>query len=113
MAKAAVTGSLLISWSEGGATVRVCASFWARFWGSARRIRESGWLIPGAAVHLLWGAAPLDLIFVNRLLVVMRTVRSAPRGALCWTPGAVYTLELPAGTAPLPAVGERLVFTGI
>lgn len=95
--------------------VRVARSAWAR--GRGLMLRASlapgtGLLIdPCGSIHSMWMRFPIDVLYVDRDHVVVRTAEAMPPwriGPL--RTGARYVIELPAGTiaASRTATGDRL-----
>lgn len=93
---------------------RVATSFASRFrglMGTARLPRGSGLLFPGSrSVHTHFMRFPIDVVFLDRELRVLRVADAVKpwRAAACR--GARAVLELAAGEASARgiAVGERL-----
>ncbi|HOX67306.1 MAG TPA: DUF192 domain-containing protein [Burkholderiaceae bacterium] len=68
------------------------------------------WIVPTQQVHTHFMGAPIDVIFLDRDMKVLRVVPAlAPWKLSPWVKGARSALELAAGTAATVAVGDRLV----
>lgn len=90
--------------------LRLAHTFWERLAGSALGL-EAGLLLKTNAVHLFWGPAPLDLIFLGPDLTVMRVDQNVPRGRIRRCGGAAFVVEIRSGRLPepLPEKGQRLL----
>jgi len=86
------------------AEVEVAATFGRRALGLlGRRALPPGqglWLAPCAAVHTVGMRFPLDLIFLDRTLRVVRVARGVPAGRIVRGRGAHSVLEIAAGWLP-------------
>lgn len=84
--------------------VRVAASIWSRFWGLMGRksIPEAGGLLlrPTSSIHTAFMRFPLDIVFLDRQLRVIKIVAGMkPFRATVAFGGAHSALELNAGVA--------------
>lgn len=95
--------------------LEVATSFWARSKGLlGRRELPAGnalWIKPCNSVHTFFMKFPIDLIFLDRDLRVLKTIANVPAGRLTlpvWKASSV--IELPAGFLAGTNVqtGERL-----
>ena len=65
-------------------------------------------LVPCASVHTFGMRYDLDIAFVTKDGVVMRSERSVPSGKVLVAFGAYYALERPSSEDPWPECGERM-----
>lgn len=90
------TGELL------GDRVALAATLRARLRGLiGRRHLEAGeglWLVPCSAIHMFGVRFPIDVLFLDRELRVLKVVQELPPNRLAGQKGACTALELPAGT---------------
>jgi len=97
------TGELL------GDRVALAATLVARVRGLiGRRRLETGeglWLVPCSAIHMVGVRFPIDVLFLDRELRVLKVVHELPPNRLAGQKGACTALELPAGT--LARTGTR------
>lgn len=57
------------------------------------------WLVPGAMIHTWFMAFPIDAVFLDGGLRVLRVLTLPPWRMTPWVRGARSVLELPAGAA--------------
>ncbi|HSL26058.1 MAG TPA: hypothetical protein VLA54_07215 [Acidimicrobiia bacterium] len=93
-------------WSSGPVVRAV--TFYQRWQGLRRRLREHGLLIRGSSVHGFGMREPLLAIGLDRHRAVMRVGLLRP-ARIVWFRGAVEVLEL-AADAPMPPVGTVLTW---
>ena len=86
-----------------GKYVEVADTFWTRLRGLlGRKDLPEGhglWLVPGAMIHTCFMAFPIDAVFLDGGLRVLRVRTMAPWRFSPWVRGADSVLELPAGAA--------------
>ena len=72
-------------------------------------LREALWLDPCGGIHT-WGMRyPIDVVFLDRRLNVLRVRRAVPPWRLVFAPsGTRSVIEMPAGGADGLRVGERV-----
>ena len=75
---------------------------------------EGLWLEPCAMIHMCFMSFPIDAVFLDKDLKVLRVLSDfAPWRFSPWVPGARGVLELPAGRAAgRVAEGDELEFRG-
>jgi uncharacterized protein len=89
-------------------------TFWTRFRGllGRKELAESEGLLirPASSVHTLFMRFPIDVVFLDRDLSVLRVVPAVPPWRAVWRTGAAAVLEIGAGecTARGVGVGDRL-----
>jgi uncharacterized membrane protein (UPF0127 family) len=94
--------------------VRVAESMWDRFWGLMGRKglpQQSGLLIrPCSSVHTAFMRFPIDVIFLDRSLKVVKVAPAMRPFRVAMAGGAQCVLELNAGVAELARVqaGDQL-----
>lgn len=70
---------------------------------------EAGlWIVPCNSVHSLFMAFPIDIVYLDRGLRVLKVCRLPPWRVAPWVPGAHSVLELPVGASARLAPGETL-----
>lgn len=67
---------------------------------------EGLWLEPASSVHTWFMSFPIDVVFVDRELRVVRIVESLPPWRMAAKRGARSVLELPAGAAVRRGLAE-------
>ena len=70
------------------------------------------WIKGTNAVHTFFMKFPIDLVYLNRRLEVVKVRHAVPAWRLSWAMKANSVLELPAGTAQATGTqpGDRLEF---
>ncbi len=70
-------------------------------------------LSPASSIHTFFMRFPIDVVFLDRDLVVRRVVSELPRSRFASARGARRVLELPAGQARASGIAEgmRLSFS--
>lgn len=98
--------------------VRLAESAWSRFWGLMGRrglAPESGLLLrPSSSIHTAFMRFPIDVVFLDRSLKVVKVVpEMKPFRATLAFGGAHSALELNAGAAAGASVeaGDQLALT--
>lgn len=91
----------------------IADTFWTRFRGLMGRRQldadEGLFFRPGGSVHTMFMRFPIDVVFLDGDLRVLKVVPSLKPWRGAGARGARATLELASGTATV-GVGERLVF---
>lgn len=102
--------------ADGGilcARCRVADSYWRRFVGLMGRrglAADEGMLFPRTgSIHMFFMRFPIDAVFCDRQLVVLKVVRELAPWRLAAVRGAKVVVELPAGAAAGVEPGDRLV----
>lgn len=98
--------------------VRVADGIWSRFWGlmGRKRLAESAGLLlrPSSSIHTAFMRFPIDVVFLDRSLRVVKVVPEMKpfRVAIAFG-GAHSALELNAGAAAKARVetGDQLALT--
>jgi uncharacterized protein len=67
---------------------------------------EGLWLEPAGSVHTWFMRFPIDVVFVDRELRIVRIVESLPPWRMAAKRGARSALELPAGAAERCGLAE-------
>lgn len=95
--------------------VRVAASIWSRFWGlmGRKRLSEDAGLLlkPSTSIHTAFMRFPIDVVFLDRALKVVKVVsQMKPFRATLAFGGAHSALELNAGAAAAAQIepGDQL-----
>lgn len=98
--------------------VRVAAGVWSRFWGlmGRRRLAEDAGLLlkPSSSIHTAFMRFPIDVVFLDRALRVVKVVAEMkPFRATLAFGGAHSALELNAGAAAKARVepGDQLALS--
>jgi uncharacterized membrane protein (UPF0127 family) len=89
--------------------IRLAATPWARLRGLIGRPPSPTplLLVPARSVHTFGMRRPIDVVFLDAELRVLRVVRGLRPGRVAGARGAVAALELVAGAATLEP-GDRL-----
>jgi uncharacterized protein len=96
------------------ARCRIAKDPWARMRGllGRRRLNEGEGILlrPASSVHTFFMLFPIDVVFLDRDLSVLRVVPAVPPWRAVWRTGAAAVLEIGAGecTARGVGVGDRL-----
>ena len=88
--------------------VRLAVTTWARLRGLLGREPSPLLLAPARSVHTCFMRAPIDVVFLDAELRVLRVVRGLGPWRVAAARGARAVLELPAGRAEGLRVGARL-----
>jgi uncharacterized membrane protein (UPF0127 family) len=89
-------------------------SFWLRLRGLMFRRAfapfDGLWLAPTAEIHMFWVWFPIDLVWLDRALTVLRVTHGIKPWRIERCPGAHSVLELPVGAVAASGtqVGDRL-----
>jgi uncharacterized membrane protein (UPF0127 family) len=92
---------------------QIADTFWTRFLGLMGRralgAEEGLFLSPGGSVHTMFMRFPIDVVFLDDELRVLKVVTALRPWRLAGARRARAVVELESGTASV-GVGERLVF---
>ena len=102
--------------SDGSVLCERCAiadTFWTRFRGLMGRkslAQDEGMLFrPGGEIHMFFMRFPIDAVFCDRELRVVKVVRDLRPWRMAAARGASVVVELAAGAAAGVEVGDQLV----
>jgi len=70
--------------------------------------QEGLWLVPAAMIHTLFMGFPIDAVFLDRQLCVLRVQSLVPWRLSPWVWGATSVLELAAGQGQKAQEGDIL-----
>jgi uncharacterized membrane protein (UPF0127 family) len=94
----------------------LATTFWTRFRGLMGRpslAPDEGMLFrPGGSIHMFFMRFPIDAVFCDRDLLVLKVVRDLKPWRMAGARGAKVVLELAAGAAGELREGERLTLDG-